>query len=142
MAGMQEYGALIKSAREAKGMTIDDLSRALGRPTSFVWRIEQGKNANPPDPETTRQIWRLLSLPLRTQLIQLGYLDKEEVEPGIAYAVPEGSARAELLDALADATDEDVQTITAIARLVPKSGLRSRPGMQQSAEDEPTNRSA
>ena len=93
MAGMQEYSALIKSAREAKGMTIDDQSRALGRPTSFVWRIEQGKNANPPDPETVRALGEVLEITRTAQLLALGYIDPQEVEPGIAYAVPEAIAK-------------------------------------------------
>ena len=54
MAGMGEYGALVKSAREQRGMTQDEVARKMGRPHTFLVRIEKGSNSNPPDPETMR----------------------------------------------------------------------------------------
>lgn len=145
---MKDYGALVKQRREAAGMTIEELSRALGRPNSFVWRIEQGKNANPPDPETTRQIWRVLSIPLRTQLIQLGYLDPDAPEPGVAYAVPDGSVRADLLRMLEGVTDADLENIkmvlgASLLLLGPKSyGPASDTERDSTGSGTQTNRSA
>jgi transcriptional regulator with XRE-family HTH domain len=103
MAGMGEYGALVKSAREQRGMTQDEVARQMGRPHTFLVRIEGGRNSNPPDPETMRAIWRTLGLSMRSQLIALGYLDPEEHEPGVAYVIREDDPRATLLSIFAKA---------------------------------------
>ena len=142
MAGMSEYGALVKSAREQAGLTQDEAARKLGRPHTFLVRIENGKNANPPDPETMRAIWRVLGVSMRTQLEALGYLDPEEAEPGIAYAIPEGSVRAELLDLLVGASDDDVRTIVELTGIVPMGHRPGRTARRESAEHSPTTRSA
>lgn len=77
MSGMREFGALIKSARERMGWTGVELATRLDRPHSFVVRIENGQNANPPDTRTFSDLSRLLDLDKVRMLIVLGYLDSD-----------------------------------------------------------------
>src|SRR5690349_3549288 len=112
MSGMQEFGALVKSAREAKGLTLEEAGRRLGRPHTYLGRFENGKNSNPPDPESFRAICHLLGLSMRTLVEALGYLDPVELEPGVVYEIREGDARLPLLRAL------DAMTPAGMARFV------------------------
>ena len=114
---MTEYGALIKSAREQQGMTQDDLGRRMGRPHTFVVRMENARNANPPEPETMRQIWRILGISLRSQLVAIGYLDPDEPEPGVAYVIREDDPRAALLAAVEGMADHHLAAITDLVVL-------------------------
>jgi len=142
----EKYGALIRAAREAKGWDQDRLGREIGRDKSFVSRWELGRPTTPPEPWLVRAMWRVLGLSMRTQLEELGYLDPEAAEPGIAHAVEKGTSRAQLLDVLAGATDAEVEVVTRHAELA--IGLaqkaygtrRDRPA--PSVEDRSTNRTA
>lgn len=142
MAGMAEFGALIKRAREEKGMTLEEAGRHLGRPHTYLGRIENGRNSNPPDPESFRAIWRLFDLSPRSLLIALGYLDADEAEPGIAYTVAEGTTRANLLALLRDASDADVAAVIAIVQVILKSYSARGTGAGQSGRGAQSDRSA
>lgn len=78
MAGMAEFGALVRNARESQGMTGVELAGKIGRPHPFVVRIETAKNSNPPDPKTMDDLSRVLHIPKPRMLEVLGYLDRED----------------------------------------------------------------
>lgn len=77
MDGAVKFGALIKSAREAKGLTGQELSAKLGRAHSFVVRMERGQNSNPPDPLTLRDLSLYLDLTINEMLEALDYIDAD-----------------------------------------------------------------
>lgn len=142
MAGMQEFGALIKRARESQGMTLEEAGRRIGRPHTYLGRIENGRNSNPPDPEMFRAIWRLFGLSPRSLLVALGYLDEDDPEPGVAFIVNEGTRRADLLAMLRDASDTDIDAVLAIVEVVRLAyGARGK-AAAQSPDKTPTDRSA
>lgn len=118
MAGMMEYGALLKRAREQHGMTQDEVARQLNRPHTFVVRLENGRNSNPPDPETMQAIRRTLGISLRSQLISLGYLDEDDPEPGIAYVIREDDPRAALLARIEGMAHQHVAALTDLVGLL------------------------
>lgn len=89
MPGMEEFGALIKSARVAKGMTGPELATRLGRAHSFVVRLEKGTNSNPPDVAVFDQLEEVLGLSRNLMLRRLGYLREDESE-----AQPKAAERA------------------------------------------------
>lgn len=146
---MQEFGALIKRARESQGMTQEDVGRIMGRPHSFLTRYERGEPSNPPDPVMFDALSRVLEVSKRDMLIALGYLDPATPEPGIAYAVPEKTARATLLDAVRDAPDELIRLVANHAEDIIQTFGLARLGhsdyrdiSSQSIKDRSTNRSA
>ncbi len=95
MAGLQEFGALIKRARENLGMTGAELAIRLDRPHSFVVRIERGQNANPPDPQTFADLARILRISKGEMLMALGYLENvDPTKPADPLAVPDTDIEA------------------------------------------------
>lgn len=72
-----KFGALVKSAREAKGLTGQELASKLGRAHSYVVRMERGQNSNPPDPLTLRDLSLYLDLTINEMLEALDYLDSD-----------------------------------------------------------------
>lgn len=140
------YGDLIRTARLGKGWNQDMLGQALGRDKGWVSREESGRT-NLPTIEDFRALCAVLNIPLRALLEAKGYLDPAEAEPGIAYAVPDGSARAHLLDALAVATDDEVRAVADLATTAMRlarsayGGNRDYPAHSRKDTD-PTNRSA
>jgi transcriptional regulator with XRE-family HTH domain len=77
MAGMAEFGELLKRARESQGLTGVEVANRLGRPHSFVVRLERGQNANPPDPAAFDDLSRVLRISKVQMLEALGYLDSD-----------------------------------------------------------------
>lgn len=133
---------VIKDVRRQNGWTQAQLAQKLGKDPSWVSRWEKGIPKEMPPPEDFRAICLISGVPMRTLIERIGYLDPEETEPGIAYAIQGGTVRATLLDVLDGASDADVQTIVAIAGAVPMAH-RSKPDpMAQSREHTPTTRSA
>jgi transcriptional regulator with XRE-family HTH domain len=87
MAGMEEFGALVKSARTAKGMTGPELAAKLGRAHSFVVRLEKGTNSNPPEVAILEELEQVLGLERVEMLVSLGYLkDPGPGEPTVSPA--------------------------------------------------------
>ena len=107
MDGMKEFGALVKSARERMGWTQMELSARLGRPNSFLARIEGGKNSYPPDPHDFHAIARELRLNKDDMLRVLGYLDP-----------PSGDADG--------VSEEDRALFEAISHYLPQLGEAQR----------------
>lgn len=114
MSGMAEFGALIKRARERKGLTGAELATRLGRPHPFVVRIETAKNSNPPDPQTFADLARVLGLSETEMLEALGYLSREL--PGDVVTVAADDPRAEIVRLLAEVDDASVHQIVATIR--------------------------
>ena len=81
MEDMQKFGRLIKSRRDALGLRLEDVAAKINRPFSFVWRLEQGNNANTPDPQVLRDLAAALAVSERDMLTTLGYMsDVPETE--------------------------------------------------------------
>lgn len=118
MAGLQEFGALIKRARDAKGLTQAAAGQLLGRPHTFLVRLERGENSNPPDPQTFHDLGKLLGLSPREMLESLGYLFPEAQEPGVAYVIREGDPRVEVLAMLEDASPAKLETIRQLVKVL------------------------
>jgi hypothetical protein len=101
------------------------MANRLDRPHSFVVRIENGQNANPPDTQTFNDLARFLELDQARMLKALGYLD---VEPGDAAAwdaeIPQGVR--EVLHDL-DWTNPTVATRTLVMLQTVKDTQRSEP---------------
>ena len=127
MAGMTEFGALLKQRREQLNLRIEDVAASVGRPTSFVWRLEGGKNANPPDAVDFMALANALSLQPRTMLEALGYLLPEDQEPGVAYVVYEGDPRVEMLKVLEGLVSEDVSVLTQALTLLKTYSQKKEP---------------
>ena len=142
MSGIAEFGALIKRARQNMGLTQDEAAQRLGRPHTFLVRIENGRNANPPDPQTFDDLSRLFEIPKGTMLQALGYLEPEQRESGVAYIVQEGTARADLLDALEGESEDGVRLVIDLVALVRKSHMRNNDIVSRSKKAGPTKRMA
>lgn len=90
----QTFADLIRTAREAKGWTQEQLEAATADndgahvSISTISRWERGL-ADRPDPEHVRRICAALGVDPRRAAVALGYLTAEEVEPGAALLDPE-----------------------------------------------------
>lgn len=125
MAGLDEFGALIKRARLNKGLTQDEAAQLLRRPHTFLVRIENGRNSNPPDPRTFHDLGRLLDLAPREMLEALGYLDPEAHEPGVAHVIREGDPLAEIVAMLEGAGPHDLALVKQFVMVLMGSLRRS-----------------
>lgn len=77
MAGMTDFGLLLKNRREALGLRQEDVASRIGRPNSFYARIEGGKNANPPSPDEFRELAGVLGLSQTEMVAAIGYIDPD-----------------------------------------------------------------
>ena len=118
MSGMREFGALIKRAREQRGLTQAELGARIGYTHSFVVRLERGQMTNPPTSQTMRDLERELGVSRRAMLEAMGYLDPPVLEEGGAITVRPDDPRADLLARLDDATDDEIDTIKGIINVI------------------------
>ena len=110
MNEMQEFGALIKSARLQRGWTQTELASRIGYGThNVVLRMERGDLSNPPDPPTMRALEKVLGIPRQKMLEVMGYLDPPD-ENAETITVRRDDPRGALLARLMDLTDDEVQT--------------------------------
>ncbi|MBS7642616.1 MAG: multiprotein bridging factor aMBF1 [Candidatus Bathyarchaeia archaeon] len=58
----QDYGRVIKEAREKQGLRIEDLARIIGEKSSVIQRIEAGKLK--PDSDLARRLEKVLKISL------------------------------------------------------------------------------
>ncbi len=72
------FGTLIRSAREARGLTLREAARMVGLDPSHLWRIERGDRP-PPPLQRLRSLAQVLDLSL-ADLIVAGGTPKEVVE--------------------------------------------------------------
>lgn len=103
MTGMAEFGALIKRAREQRGLTGVELAHRIGRQHSFVVRYEKGQPSNLPDPHDFNAFARELGLSKTAMLEAAGYLDPEPASD--VLTIPADDPRADLLRMLDGETD-------------------------------------
>ena len=59
---VEDYGLIIKGAREARGLTQEDLARLVGVKLSYIRKVEQGKMV--PELPVLRKLEKLLSVKL------------------------------------------------------------------------------
>ena len=130
MAGMAEFGALIRRAREQQGWTGAELAQRIGRPHPFVVRIETGKNSNPPDPQTFDDLARTLRLSKRAMLEALGYWEDDAAAGMLCLAADD--PLAEIVAALRAADPATVQTVRALVAVL-GSQVPVRPSQDRSA---------
>lgn len=118
MGDMAEFGALIKSARDRRGLTQTALGTRIGYSPNFVNRIESGSMTNPPSPQTMRELERELGVSRQAMLVSMGYLDEAQDHEGDAIIVPATDPRAELLRVLDGEPDAGIRKVIELARLV------------------------
>lgn len=119
MSGMKEFGALIKRAREQRGLTQAELGARIGYTHSFVVRLERGQMTNPPTSQTMRDLERELGVSRRAMLEAMGYLDPPVLEEGgDTITIRPDDPRANLLARLDDATDDEIDTIKGIINVI------------------------
>lgn len=118
MSGMDEFGALVKSARDARGLTQEELARRLGRPHSFVVRIERGRNSNPPEPVMMDALQDALGLSRTAMLRALGYLPESDDVEEPTLSIPRDDPRARLLEVVSAMDDATVERATNVIEAV------------------------
>lgn len=120
MTGMAEFGALIRRARENVGLTGVELAQRVGRPHSFVARIEGGKYSNPPDPHDFDALARELRITKEEMLRSIGYLDppRHDEEEAARLGVDSG---------------EDVAFVHALMAYLPALGPPQRAHLIETA---------
>lgn len=92
MAGIREFGDLIKNARVNQGITGTDLASRMERSHSQIVRWENGAPSNPPDIDIFWEFSEALGLPPEQMLEALGYLKPDSDKPRENEAI--ASARA------------------------------------------------
>jgi len=118
MEERQTYGQLIAQYRAARGMQGKDLAPMVGVAPSTLSNIETGVRKGIPTPDEVQLFHEALGVPKRLMLETIGYLDPEELEPGVAYVVDMDDPRANLLDVLGGASDPDVRAISKITSTI------------------------
>ena len=108
MAGVREFGELIKNARINRGMTGAELAQQMGRSHSVIVRWERGQPSNAPDPETFWDFSEALGLSPEEMLISLGYL--KDTDGGGADSPALSAVRA-ILEGR-DFTDKQIGQLT------------------------------
>lgn len=108
MAGIREFGELIKNARLKQGMTGTELATRMERSHSQIVRWENGAPSNPPDIDIFWDFSEALGLPPEEMLIALGYLKPESEARLESEAV--SAVRAILGDR--DFTDKQIGQLT------------------------------
>lgn len=87
MAGIREFGDLIKNARVKQGITGAELASRMDRSHSQIVRWENGSPSNPPDIDIFWDFSEALRLSPEEMLVALGYLkadaDKVEEHPAV-----------------------------------------------------------
>lgn len=78
MAGIREFGDLIKNARVQQGLTGTELAMRMDRNHSQIVRWENGVPSNPPDTDIFWDFSEALNLDPKRMLEALGYLKPEQ----------------------------------------------------------------
>lgn len=99
------FADLIRTTREHRGWTQDDLADRAGVSRPTINRYEQGKTRTP-DPDTARRIFAALQLDPRRIPVVLGYVTEDEMglppEPARIFAPTTEDAIAVLEDPKVD----------------------------------------
>ena len=118
MNEMQRFGKLIEDGMKERGLVGYQFAAMLGKQQSWLSRILNGQNANPPTPEDMRALSQTLGIPVRAMLEALGYLEPTELEPQIAYIIERDDPRAEILAMLEGASPAKLDTISQLVRVL------------------------
>jgi transcriptional regulator with XRE-family HTH domain len=126
MNEMERFAALVREAMDMKGLTQSAVAVRLGWSQSIVSDLLRGKrSAITPDVLTALE--SVLSLDRRRSLVALGYLNGDEVEPGIAYVIREDDPRANLLAMVEGLSAPDIAAVAGAAGIFAKA-LRREAG--------------
>lgn len=112
MAGIREFGDLIKNARVKQGITGSELATRMERSHSQIVRWENGSPSNPPDIDIFWEFSEALGLPPEDMLVALGYLKPDSEATRDSEAV--SAIRAILGDR--EFTDKQIQQLTSMVR--------------------------
>lgn len=83
---MERFGKLIADARNRRGWTVRQAGSALKRDPSFISRIENARNSNPPSSSEFRELTSGLGVSPLEGLIALGYLERSDLPDSDAAA--------------------------------------------------------
>jgi len=78
---MDDFGALVRTAREQRRMRSYDLAYALGLTPSWVSKLERGDLTHPPAPTVLAGLSRCLGLSQVEMLEEIGYSVREPGSP-------------------------------------------------------------
>lgn len=130
VTGERPFGTLadlVKHARQAKGMTQRQLSRALGMSEGYAGHLESGRFR--PTIETLKTLASVLGLLYGQLAVEAGYITREEFEN------PIDERQLARLNEISDLTDEEWESVRDFARYVRsrrgdgvRTGGRVRPG--------------
>lgn len=116
IGAMNELGSYIAAMRERRGYrTQTALAEAIGKPQTFVSRIERGTAKVLPEPDDLRLIARALNVPMAELLRAAGYLDPDDDTDTIT--IPADDRRAAILDVLDGATDQELMKALLILEI-------------------------
>lgn len=141
MNEMTEVGALIKQARERKGLTQAALGARIGYSPNFVNRLESGSMTNPPTPQAMRDLERELGVSRRAMLEAMGYLDEEPA--GDTITIARDDPRARVVAALEGLPDHAVnQWVVAIEALTNAASQNANRGIHLPDTDQEQSKTA
>lgn len=76
---MNELGAILRQLRNESGLSLKEVYKATGISDSKLSRIEQGKNASDPSPDTLKALSKLYHADLVPLYLAAGYLEREDL---------------------------------------------------------------
>lgn len=118
---------VIKDVRKQTGWTQAQLAQKLGKDPSWVSRWEKGIPKEMPPPEDFRAICLISGVSMRTLIERIGYLDSEELEPGVSYVLRSDDPRSRLLDMLAGLSPVGIDNVRRmVSTLVDVTGADAR----------------
>lgn len=123
MGDLRQFGDLVREARLRHGLSAYELAARIKRQPSFLSRLENGQNANPPEPAVLKALTNVLGLSRKQMLISMGYLDESDIAPSSGFNVddyfePADSRRALISFVMALDPDEDDDVIEVLEGLV------------------------
>lgn len=71
--GNRSFGELIRRHRQGRHLTAEELADSLGRPQSFVSRLETGRFVETPPPDVMAALRDQIGVTVEAQLLALGY---------------------------------------------------------------------
>lgn len=116
MSDMARFGKLIVEARSRRGWTVRQAGEALGREPSYLSRLENARNANPPSASEFREILKGLGISPVEGLLALGYLTEADVEAaGMPVRAASAAVPPRIEEALAAIDWADARTVEGVA---------------------------
>lgn len=88
-----EFGLYLRTLREKRGLTINQLSTESGISNAQISRIENGLR-NSPKPNTIKRLAKVLNVDYQEMLYKAGYIE----DIGIHYETPEWATAKDIRD--------------------------------------------